>query len=127
MHSSLFKRFTSPPRLESPTIWQTVRGGVDELASVTGAHRSSLYRLLRMLTGAGVFREEVTGQFALTPLSHTLRSEAPDAVRDGALFVGAPEMWQVWGSLRDSVITGESAFQRVHGAPMWEYITDHPE
>jgi O-methyltransferase len=101
--------------------------GVDELASITGAQRSSLYRLLRMLTGAGVFREELNGQFALTPLGTTLRSEAPDSVRDWALFVGAPEMWQVWGGLRDSVITGESAFQRVHGMPMWEYITGHPD
>jgi hypothetical protein len=100
--------------------------GVDELASITGAQRSSLYRLLRMLTGAGVFREEPNGQFALTTLGTTLRSEAPDSVRDWALFVGAPEMWEVWGRLRDSVITGESAFQRVHGAPMWDYITEHP-
>jgi len=101
--------------------------GVGELASITGAQRSSLYRLLRMLTGAGVFREELNGQFALTPLGTTLRSEAPDSVRDWALFVGAPEMWQVWGGLRDSVITGESAFQRVHGTPMWKYITEHPD
>ncbi|OLE57226.1 MAG: hypothetical protein AUI36_14815, partial [Cyanobacteria bacterium 13_1_40CM_2_61_4] len=100
--------------------------GVDELASISGAQRSSLYRLLRMLTGAGVFREELNGQFALTPLGTTLRSEAPDSVRDWALFVGAPEMWQVWGELRASVMTGESAFQRVHGAPMWEYIAGHP-
>ena len=34
---------------------------VDDLANVTGAHRESLYRLLRMLTGADVFREEADG------------------------------------------------------------------
>jgi O-methyltransferase len=100
---------------------------VDELAKVTHAQRSSLYRLLRMLTGPGVFREEVDGRFALTPLGAALRTDEPDSVRDWALFVGAPEMWQVWGELRASVMTGESAFQRVHGAPMWEYIAGHPE
>ena len=31
---------------------------VDELAAATGAHRSSLQRLLRMLTGPGVFCAE---------------------------------------------------------------------
>jgi hypothetical protein len=101
--------------------------GIDELARITGADRSSLYRLMRMLSGAGVFREEVDGHFALTPLGATLQSEAPESVRDWALFVGAPEMWQVWGGLRESVITGESAFQGVHGVPMWEYITEHPD
>ena len=100
---------------------------VDELARITHAQGSSLYRLLRMLAGAGVLREEVDGRFTVTPLGMTLRSDGPDSVRDWALFVGAPEMWQVWGGLRASVVTGESAFQRVHGAPMWEYIAGHPD
>ena len=100
---------------------------VDELASVTGAHRSSLYRLLRMLTGSGVLREETDGRFTLTPLGACLRRDGPDSVRDWALFVGAPEMWGVWGRLRDSVMTGEAAFQSAHGAPMWEYMAEHPE
>src|SRR2546428_2012292 len=80
-----------------------------------------------MLAGAGVLREEVDGRFTLTPLGITLRSDGPDSVRDWALFVGAPEMWQVWAGLRASVMSGESAFQRVHGAPMWEYIPGHPD
>ena len=97
----------------------------DELANATGAQHSSLYRLLRMLTGPGVFRE-VDGRFALTPLGDTLRSEGPGSVRDWALFVGAPEMWEVWGRLGDSVMSGEAAFTDVHGTAMWEYMTEHP-
>jgi len=100
---------------------------VDELARITGANGSSLYRLLRMLTGVGVFEEGVDRRFALTPLGTTLRSEGTDSVRDWALFVGAPEMWQVWGRLRDSVMTGESAFKSVHGVAMWQYISEHPD
>lgn len=100
---------------------------VDELASMTGAQRSALYRLLRMLAGANVFREEVDGRFALTPLGNTLRTESSDSVRDWALFVGAPEMWQVWGRLRASVMTGEPAFQTLYGAAMWEYLAENPD
>ena len=100
---------------------------IDDLASTTRARPSSLYRLLRMLAGAGVLREEADGRFALTPLGATLRTDAPDSVRDWALFVGAPEMWQVWGRLRDSVMTGESAFKSVHGVAMWQYISEHPD
>jgi hypothetical protein len=100
---------------------------VDDLAAATSAHRPALYRLLRMLAGAGVFREEADGQFALTALGGTLRSEGPNSVRDWALYVGAPEMWEVWGGLRASVMTGEPAFVHMHGMPLWEYLASHPE
>src|SRR6202521_393204 len=99
---------------------------VDELASETKADRSSLHRLLRMLTGPGVFREEADGRFAITPLGATLRSDGSDSVREWALFVGAPEMWAVWSGLRDSVMSGDASFTAVHGAPMWEYIAARP-
>ncbi len=102
-------------------------GSVDDLANATGAHRASLYRLLRMLAGAGVFREQADGRFALTPLGGTLRSEGPDSVRDWAVFVGAPEMWEIWGGLRDSVMTGEAAFSRARGMALWDYMAEHPE
>ncbi len=99
----------------------------DDLAQATGAHRPSLYRLLRMLAGAGVFHEDADGRFTLTPLGETLRSEGPESVRDWALYVGAPDMWQVWAGLQDSVMTGEAAFPRVHGKRLWEYMGGHPE
>jgi O-methyltransferase len=108
---------------------QLVNGArsVDDLASATGADRESLYRLLRMLASAGVFREEADRRFALTPLGTTLRSEGPDSVRDWALYVGAPEMWEIWGMLRDSVMTGESAFPRARGMALWDYLAEHPD
>src|SRR5215217_4804980 len=47
----------------------------DEVASADGAHAPSLYRVLRMLAGLGVFTEAPAGCFALTPLGATLRSD----------------------------------------------------
>jgi predicted O-methyltransferase YrrM len=79
-----------------------------------------------MLTGPGVFREEADGRFAITPLGATLRSDGSDSVREWALFVGAPEMWEVWSGLRDSVMSGNASFTAVHGASMWEYIAARP-
>jgi hypothetical protein len=80
-----------------------------------------------MLTGPGVFREEPDGRFAITPLGATLQSDSSDSVREWALFVGAPEMWEVWSALRDSVMTGQAAFPAVRGAPMWQYLSTHPD
>lgn len=42
---------------------------VDELTDATGAHHVSLYRLLRMLAGVGVFREEAEGDSRSLPLA----------------------------------------------------------
>lgn len=101
--------------------------GVDDLAKATGADPGSLYRLLRMLAGAGVFCEDTDGRFALTPLGGSLRSDGPESVRNWALFLGAPEMWETWGRLRASVMDGEPAFPRAHGMALWEYMATRPE
>lgn len=99
---------------------------VDELTAATKADRSSLHRLLRMLTGPGVFRQDADGRFAITPLGETLRCDDSGSVRQWALFVGAPEMWVAWAGLSESVMTGKASFPAVHGAPMWIYIAARP-
>jgi len=98
-----------------------------DLAATIGAYQPSLYRLLRMLTGVGVFREETDGRFALTTLGSTLCSEGPDSVRDWALFVGAPEIWQGYSRLRDTIMTGEPGFILAHGMPLWDYLARTPD
>ena len=100
---------------------------VQDLAAATGAHRPSLHRLLRMLTGLGVLAETADGRFAVTALGATLQSARPDSVREWALLAGAPQMWAVWAGLRDAVMTGQAAFPAVHGAPMWQYLAAHPD
>jgi hypothetical protein len=100
---------------------------VDDLAKETGADADTLYRMLRLLGDAGVFQQEAERRFSLTPLGATLGSEGPESVRDWALFVGAPAMWEVWGRLHDTVMTGEAAFPQVHGMDLWEYLAQHPE
>ena len=58
---------------------------VMELASSTGAHRESLYRLLRTLAAQGVFAEDEQGRFATTPAAGLLQQ---DVMRDGVLLCG---------------------------------------
>jgi O-methyltransferase domain len=100
---------------------------LDDLAAATGAHPTSLYRVLRMLVGAGVFREEKDQRFALGPLGRTLCSEGPDSVRDWALYVGATEPWNAWGRLRETVMTGQSGFMLEHSMSTYEYLVRHPD
>jgi hypothetical protein len=44
-----------------------------------------------------------------------------------AATVGHPEHWEPWGSLLHSVRTGETAVQRLRGAPIVEYLDANPE
>jgi len=99
----------------------------DDLASATGTHPRSLYRLLRALASVGVFREDADGRFALTPLGDCLRYDAPDPVAPSTVLIGQPEHQQAWGHLLHSVRTGENAFRHVHGMSSWEYRARNPE
>ena len=100
---------------------------VDALAAATRTHERSLYRVLRTLASVGVFREAGERVFEMTPLAEPLRSDAPNTVRNGAIFMGAEWHWRVYGEMLHSVRTGESAWSRAHGADVFGYFAANPE
>jgi hypothetical protein len=99
----------------------------EELAAVTGTHAPSLYRLLRMLAGIGVYREREDGRFENTPRSETLRSDIPTSLRGSALHRAGSLNVLAWNDLLETVRTGEPAFARIHGKEIFDYMADHPE
>jgi hypothetical protein len=99
----------------------------DELATDTGVHADTLYRLMRALASIDVFHEEPGRRFRLTELGAVLRTDAPESIRGWAAFVGTPYYWQAWGDLLHSVRTGENAFRHVHGTDPWTLRAQHPE
>jgi O-methyltransferase domain len=100
---------------------------IESLASATGCHAPSLQRVLRILVRLGVFTETVSGQFELTPLGATLRSDTPDSLRDAAVFLMSAPMWTAFGSLLDTLRSGDPAFVRLHKATIFEYLGERPE
>lgn len=101
---------------------------VEDLARATGAHRESLRRLLRTLAAQGVFAEDDIGRFAITPAAALLQR---GVMRDGVLLCGEVtgdgSWWSAVGALRHSVMTGEPAFDRLHGMAFFDYVGVHPE
>lgn len=97
-----------------------------DLAGDTRTNPRSLYRLLRALSGLGVFTETKDGRFGLTPLSELLRSGAPGSLRGMSLLYGDGWMWQAYGEMFYSVSTGLPAFEQVHGQSFYEYQELHP-
>jgi hypothetical protein len=98
----------------------------EALATATGANRDALHRVLRMLASRGVFAEEAPGRFRLTALSECLRRGTAGSLRDTICMYGEMH-WRAVGNLLHSVMTGEPAFERVAGSPVWEYLASHPD
>jgi hypothetical protein len=99
----------------------------EELASATGAHAPSLYRVMRALDSCGVFAERADGRFELTPVAVPLRSNVVGSMRDAAIFMGEEWHWRVWGHTLHSVMTGEAAWERANGVPVFEFFAANPE
>jgi hypothetical protein len=97
---------------------------VAQLATTTGTHEDSLYRLLRALTELGIFAEEPAGTFRLNDAAAPLRSDAPGSLRAAAEVNGEPWMRGPWGSLLHSVQTGETAFNHVYGKGTFDWFAE---
>ncbi len=100
---------------------------VEEIAGRVGAHAPSLKRVLRALASLGIFASDPHGRYHLTRLAQTLRSDHPESLRDFALMLVDDYNWSAWGALEHAVRTGDSAFERVHGAPAFAWMRQHPD
>ena len=100
---------------------------VSELAARTRTHERALYRILRSLASAGVFAETDPHVFALTPYAEPLRSDVPNSMRNGVIFMGEEWHWRVWNDMLYSVQTGKPAWGHVHGAEVFDYFAANPE
>jgi hypothetical protein len=98
---------------------------VEELASTAKCDPHSSRRLLRTLASMGVFAEGPDNRFSLTPLGATLRSNAPDSVRDMAIFMASQPIWSAWGSLVETIQSGAPSFPQLHGSTMYEFLAEH--
>jgi hypothetical protein len=104
---------------------------IEDLARATGAHQQSLYRLLRMLAGYGVFAEETPGHFQLSPAAALLQTGGPESMHNAVKMIGDMtgdgSWWAASGHLGHSVRTGEPAFNHVHSMGFFEHLSQHPE
>ena len=99
---------------------------VKELAKRTSTHEDSLYRLLRTLSGLGIFAEEDDQKFRLTPMAELLRSDVPGSLQVPAQVAGEPWMWGPWGHLSHSIRTGEVAFDDLYKKHTWDWFAENP-
>ena len=99
---------------------------VDELANATSTKPELLYRLLRALASAGIFAEQNGKRFSLTPLAEPLRSDVAGSQRSLALMMGEAQ-YRAWGNLADTVQTGDNAYEKIFGKPIFDHLAEQPE
>lgn len=99
---------------------------VDELAKATETRPELLYRLLRALASAGIFAEGDGQRFSLTPLAEPLRSDVAGSQRSLALMMG-DDQYRAWGNLADTLQTGDNAYEKIFGKPVFEHLAEQPE
>lgn len=99
---------------------------VEQLAEATSTNADALYRLLRALASKGIFAEGEPRQFSLTPLAEPLRSDVPGSKRALALMSG-DEQFRAWAEIEYSIQTGEIAFDKVYGKPIFDYLGENPD
>jgi hypothetical protein len=99
----------------------------EQLAAATNTHAPSLYRLLRTLACNGVFSEDESHRFSLTPLAEPLRSNVTGSVRTSVLSITGDLFIIPWSKLLYSARTGQSAFDAHFGMPFFDHLTANPE
>ena len=99
----------------------------DELARRTSTHAPALYRVLRALASLGLFTEDESRRFSLTPLGAALKSGAPGSARASILTLAGNEVSAAWQHIIDSVRTGKPAFEQVHGKGIFPWLAENPQ
>jgi SAM-dependent methyltransferase len=96
-----------------------------DLARALDVNADALYRVMRLLASKQIFKELPDRRFELTPAAALLRTGVKNSLR--ALAGLTDQNWPTWEYLIDSVRTGRPMFEKVFGAPLFDYYAKHPE
>src|SRR5258708_36549785 len=98
----------------------------EELATQCGVGHKALHRLMRATASVGVLAEAPDGKFSQTPMSAVLRSKATPSLRAFAIMGGREWHGRGWSHLEYCVRTGKQALDQIYGAPIFEFLKQHP-
>jgi hypothetical protein len=113
-------------RLGIPDALDDGGAPVAQLAERADVDAGPLYRLMRALASVGIFREEGERTFHHTPLSQALKKDVPGSMHGLASMTGLLHL-RAWPQLAHSLRSGETAFSKVFGEEIFEYLPHDPE
>jgi hypothetical protein len=99
---------------------------VSALGQATGCVPDALFRLLRALCAAGICEDHGDGQFSLTSMGTLLCEDAPASLRGWARLWGQ-RLWPQWGTLLESVRTGDGWRKRIRQQEGYDHLKGAPD
>jgi O-methyltransferase domain len=99
---------------------------VEDIAGQCGAHAPSLYRVMRMLAGFGVFKEGPSRHFALTPIGELLKTDVPGSLRHMAMMFGEEFSTRAYEHIAACLRTGGDGVSEAYGKQIWEVLAERP-
>ena len=99
---------------------------VGELAVLTGTDPEALLRLMRALASQKVFKKRKDGRYINTSLSRVL-IEGKGSLRYMVMQHLGTINWSVFNDLSYSIKTGKSAFSKVFGKKIYDFLAENPE
>src|SRR5882724_435983 len=101
--------------------------GVAELAAETGVKEEPLYRVLRALASAGIFKESTRRKFQLTPAAELLCKEAKGSLHSMVRWFSARVHFETFPEMMHALKTGETVVEKVHGVSCFDYFEKNRE
>ncbi|WP_212004907.1 methyltransferase [Chitinophaga sp. HK235] len=99
---------------------------LESLATETGTHAPSLYRLLRLLAAHEIFEEVSPRVFANTPMATALIGNMYGSMKS-FLLIELGEFYTPWGNLVETLKTGNTAFDEYYQTNLWGYYKANEE
>ena len=96
---------------------------IEELAEITETLPGPLYRMMRALSGVGIFAETKDRVFVNTPFSECLTQ---GRLKAATLMFHSSWHDSMWDNLLYSLQTGNPAFEKVCGTPAFEWFKKNP-
>jgi hypothetical protein len=94
---------------------------VQDLAQKLKVDPAALYRVMRVLAGLCVLRQDHADRFYLTPFGQTLRKDSPQSVRDYAIY-SHEIVYDTFKDMADCVRTGKPAID-----DYFAFLRAHPD
>jgi len=99
---------------------------IAELAHLSGTEPNSLYRLMRMLAGEGIFRELPGKVFENNRLSCSLR-EGEGSMRNLIMHQFSETNLRLFLDFSGVIRSGESYSRRILGKPVFQFLQENPQ
>jgi len=130
----MYERFTSfwvlaairvAAELDIAGILEKEPLSIEQLSERTGSDPQALFRMMRALSSENIFKRTKDGLYKNTKLSKVL-TEGKGSLRYTLMQHLGTINWTIFNDLSYSIKSGKSAFSKVYGMKIYEYLSEHP-